>query len=43
MENEKIAVEKDDLLKNSDKKDDDEKNSAAYQKGFIIYDKLSKL
>ncbi len=43
LENEKIAVEKDDLLKHSQKNDDKEKNNAAYQKGYLIYDKLSKL
>ena len=43
LENEKIAVEKDDLLKNSIKSDDKETNSSAYQKGYFIYDKLSKL
>jgi hypothetical protein len=40
---EKNAVEKEDLLKKSMINDEKEINNAAYQKGYIIYDKLSKL
>lgn len=40
LENEKTKIEKDQILKNLNHKDDE---SEIFQKGYIVYDKLSKL